>query len=67
MEQDSAVLDVFVMMGGMEIFVPADWTLELHVTPLLGGYDDKTQRPSAPAKRLIIRGTVVMGGIDVKN
>jgi predicted membrane protein len=63
-----AVLDVFAMCGGIEIRVPDDWIVVSRVTPVLGGYDDKT-RPSqsAEAHRLVIRGFAIMGGIEVKN
>jgi hypothetical protein len=37
-----------------------------HVTPILGGVDDHT-RPTDSNKRLVIEGTVVMGGLDIKN
>jgi predicted membrane protein len=63
-----AVLDVFAMWGGIDIRVPENWTVIGRVTPLLGGFDDHTRPPqSADAHRLIIRGVVVMGGIDIKN
>jgi hypothetical protein len=34
----------------------------------MGGVEDKTRAPQgAPAKRLLLRGIVVMGGVTVKN
>lgn len=66
--QGPAVLDVFVMWGGVEIKVPADWTVELCGMPILAGFEDKTATQHAPTdKRLIVRGAVIMGGIEVKN
>lgn len=63
-----AVIDVFAMWGGIEIRVPEDWTVIGRVTPLLGGFEDKTRPPqTAGAHKLIIRGFVVMGGVEVKN
>jgi len=63
-----AALDVFAMWGGIEIRVPEDWTIVGRVTPLLGGFDDKTRPPQgASAHRLVIRGFAIMGGIEVKN
>lgn len=63
-----AVLDVFAMWGGIEIRVPENWQVVGRVTPLLGGFDDKT-RPSkdATTQTLIVRGVVIMGGIEIKN
>lgn len=63
-----AVLDVFAFWGGIEIKVPQAWTVSFEGTPILGGYDDKTFRQTADAgQRLIIRGTIVMGGVEVRN
>ena len=61
------VLEVFAMWGGIEIRVPPDWTVISKVDPILGGYEDKTLPPKDEAKRFVVRGSVVMGGIEVKN
>lgn len=62
-----ATLEVFAMWGGIVIKVPPDWTVIGKVDPILGGYDDKTVQPKDESKRFVIRGSVVMGGIEVKN
>jgi predicted membrane protein len=63
-----AVVDVFVVMGGVNIFVPPNWTVSQEVVPLLGGVHDKTRSvPSNPAQHLLVRGTVVMGGVEISN
>ncbi|HJR60183.1 MAG TPA: DUF5668 domain-containing protein [Vicinamibacterales bacterium] len=63
-----AVIDVFAMWGGIEIQVPENWTVIGRVTPLMGGYDDTTRPPQgATAHKLIVRGVVLMGGVEVKN
>jgi predicted membrane protein len=63
-----AVIDVFVIMGGVTIFVPVNWTVSQEVVPLLGGVQDKTRSlPSNPAQHLLVRGTVVMGGVEISN
>jgi hypothetical protein len=63
-----AVIDVFAVWGGIEIRVPEDWTVIFHVTPFMGGVEDKT-RPSlgSAAHRLTVRGIVIMGAVEVKN
>lgn len=66
--QDEAVIDVFAMWGGIEIRVPENWTVIGRVTPVLGGFDDSTRPPrGAGAQRLVVRGVVLMGGVEVKN
>jgi predicted membrane protein len=65
---DTAVLEVFVVMGGVNIFVPPNWTVSQEVVPLLGGVQDKTRSiPSNPAQHLLVRGAVVMGGVEISN
>ena len=62
-----AVLDVLAFWGGIIIRVPRSWDVVGHVTPILGGYEDKTETAPAGAPRLIVRGAVIGGGIDVRN
>jgi predicted membrane protein len=62
-----AVINVFVAMGGITLKVPADWTVILHGTPIMGGFDEKTIAPPNSNKRLIIKGYAIMGGVEVRN
>lgn len=68
MEGDVATIEVFAFWGGMEIYVPPDWTVTSKVATLMGGFVDK-RRPTStvPTKTLIITGFIVMSGIEVKN
>jgi hypothetical protein len=68
MEGDCAMIDVFAFWGGVEIYMPPDWTVTSQVTTLMGGYIDK-RRPTSvtPTKTLVLRGMIVMSGIEVKN
>jgi predicted membrane protein len=61
------VIEVFALWGGIEVRVPPDWTVISQVDPILGGYEDDTQPPKEEGKRFVIRGTVIMGGIEVTN
>ncbi|MDH7516079.1 MAG: DUF5668 domain-containing protein [Bacteroidota bacterium] len=68
MRRDEAVLDVFVLLGGVELFIPKDWNVRITGTPILGGYEDKTFPPADKnAPRLIIRGSVILGGVEIMN
>lgn len=62
-----AVLNVFAMFGGITLKVPADWTVVMLGTPLLGGFEEKTVLPQDASKRLIIKGYAIMGGLEVRN
>ena len=68
MEGDSATIEVFAFWGGMEIYVPSDWTVTSKVATLMGSFVDK-RRPTSvvPTKTLVITGFIVMSGIEVKN
>jgi predicted membrane protein len=68
MEGDTAAVDVFAFWGGIEIFVPPDWVVVSKVTTVMGEFIDK-RRPTSvlTTKTLIVRGLVVMSGIEVKN
>jgi hypothetical protein len=62
------VLDLLVFWGGMEIRIPRGWRVENHAVAILAGIEDKTTTPAnADAPRLVLRGSVIMGGIEVKN
>jgi predicted membrane protein len=68
MAPGGAVIDVFSVMGGFEIIVPDSWPVDIEVTPFMGGCDDKTMpHPGGTGPRLVIRGFVMMGGLDIKN
>ena len=62
------VVDVFAMWGGIDLIVPPEWRVVSEVTPILGVFQDGTVVPADPnAPTLVIRGAVVMGGIEVRN
>lgn len=63
-----AVIDVFTFMGGVDIKVPVTWNVEVRGFPILGGMEEKTAHPNDPqAPRLIVKGTAVMGGVEITN
>jgi predicted membrane protein len=67
MTDDEATVEVFTMMGGVKIRVPETWTVETRLTPILGGVENRTRQPDGSSKRLIVTGTVFMGGLDIRN
>jgi predicted membrane protein len=62
-----AVLHLSIIMGGVEIKVPREWSVSINGSPMLGGIEDKTIPPMTPGKRLIIEGSVIMGGVEITN
>lgn len=67
-KQDEVVIDVVAIFGGIEMTVPDTWTIVVKGVPIMGGISDETRSSQAsPTKRLVIQGTVIMGGVEVKN
>lgn len=60
-----AVVDVFVMWGGIEIWVPPDWAVSNEVSVLMGGAEDKSTGAQDARNRLTVRGFCIMGGIEI--
>ena len=62
------MLNVHALMGGLEIYVPPDWTVTCKVFPFMGGVEDKSVTPqSGPEKKLVVRGYAIMGGVEIHN
>jgi len=63
-------IDVLAIFGGTTIFVPKDWKVIVNVFPLFGGFSIKGKKdPSVdydPTRALIIKGTVIFGGGEIK-
>jgi cell wall-active antibiotic response 4TMS protein YvqF len=65
---EGAVLDLFVWWGGVELTIPEHWKVVNETNVLMGGIEDKTKvAPPDGRDVLILRGLVVMGGIELKN
>jgi hypothetical protein len=62
-----AVIDVFAVMGGLEIRVPDSWSIEVRATPVLGAIRDTRPPASSTGPRLIVRGMVFLGGVEFKS
>jgi predicted membrane protein len=64
----TAYIDAFILMGGLKIYVPPNWTVVTHIMPIMGGVEDKTRTiPSATLQQLVVHGTAMMGGVEVSN
>lgn len=61
------VLEVSSIFGGSAFIVPSSWNVKVEVNPILGGVDDKGARGETDFSRtLIIRGSAVFGGCEIK-
>jgi predicted membrane protein len=65
-ENRPAVIEAFVMWGGIVIRVPTDWDVIGEVTSIMGGIDIKTSAARG-GQQLIVRGLAFMGGMEIKS
>jgi predicted membrane protein len=64
----SSVIDVYNLMGGIKIMVPASWSVRFETQNILGGAEEKRRNPGIsadPNHVLVIKGLNIMGGIEV--
>lgn len=66
--KNTAQLDLFTFWGGIELKVPETWQVNVSGTPLMGGWDNKADKPdNKKAPVLNVNATCIMGGVDIKN
>ena len=67
-EGGPAEIDTFAFWGGIEIRVPEDWEVQVKGIAILGGYGDETRTVEGQGRKiLVISGTAIMGGVEIKN
>ncbi|WP_118972439.1 LiaF transmembrane domain-containing protein [Taibaiella koreensis] len=68
--QGTAVVDVSVMFGGVDIVIPANWNLKNELSVVFGGIEDRRMMSSTAhesGKTLILKGNVMFGGVEIKS
>ncbi|MDP4281624.1 MAG: LiaF-related protein [Bacteroidota bacterium] len=63
-------LAIECIFGGVTLFVPSDWKVVLNVSAVMGGFSDKRyviKEPSDPSRVLLIKGSAIFGGGEIKN
>ncbi|MDN5819326.1 MAG: cell wall-active antibiotics response protein [bacterium] len=66
--KQSATVNVSVIMGGIELVVPRNVVIQNKTSAILGGSENQTdQDTSKSSPVLTIVGSVVLGGIEIKN
>ena len=67
---ERTIIDVTAVCGGIELTVPKEWNIKTDIAPIMGGIEDRiSDIPGAyvdQTKEVIIKGEVVMGGIEIK-
>ena len=66
--KDEATLDVFSLMGGVELFVPENVVVKSKAAVIMGGIENKAQTTSSKnSPSLYITGDIIMAGVEVKS
>jgi hypothetical protein len=67
--QAPVVIDVTVIMGGLKLIVPAGWEVKNNIVSILGGVEERRppMQHNEDKKLLVLKGTVLMGGVDIRN
>ncbi len=65
------VIDVFCVFGGIKIYAPESWNIKIKVVSVFGGFSEKqryikTETTADDETQLIINGTVIFGGGEIK-
>ncbi len=70
LSKERNIIELEVVFGGVTLTVPREWNVVSEVVPIMGGIEDEItymkDRYIDPAAELIIRGNVVMGGLEIK-
>lgn len=70
MADGNCVLDVACIFGGVTVIVPPEWSVQVSVVSILGGFGDKRtviQSRQDPNKLIIIKGVAIFGGGEIKS
>ena len=70
LEAKETYLDIDCLLGGVDVYVPNSWNVNLQATSLLGGFDDKRLNNITEIDNehtLVIRGSQALGGITIKS
>jgi predicted membrane protein len=66
----TATIDISEIFGGVKLIIPAHWQVRTDASAIFGGISDSrdlTNITLDPNKLLIIKGSVVFGGVDITN
>lgn len=61
------IVEVFAIWGGIEVKVPPDWQVVNEISPIMGGVEDRSLHTQPIRHRLVLKGVVLMAGVEVKS
>jgi predicted membrane protein len=66
----TATIELTTIFGGTKLIVPSNWTVKSEAVTIFGGLEDKRNSQTLidnPGKVLLLKGTVIFGGIEIKS
>lgn len=70
LSKEGCIIDLNVVMGGISLKVSREWNIQSEIMPIMSGIEDEDRYSNNvhidPAATVILRGTLVMGGIEIK-
>ena len=67
--EGTTYLEVSTVFGGVNIFAPSEWRIEIRNQSVVGGFNDKRPAPVVPVdeeRKLIVVASCVFGGGEIK-
>ncbi|MBY0425434.1 MAG: cell wall-active antibiotics response protein, partial [Cytophagales bacterium] len=70
LSKEKVEIEVVAVFGGVSLTVPKEWNIQSDITPIMGGLSDNISDFKDayvdPAATMVLKGTAVFGGIDIK-
>lgn len=67
--KEPVVIDAFTAFGGITLYVPDNWRVEVRGLPLLGGWNNRKNEDHTCASSenvLVVKCLIICGGIEIK-
>ena len=65
--KDGANVEIVAMFGGVSVKVNENTLVKSDGLGVFGGFEDKSAKPAKPNGTIVIKGSAVFGGVEVKN
>jgi predicted membrane protein len=71
LSKENAIITITAVCGGLTLVVPRDWNIRSELVTIMGGYEDNARIKDTngyidPAAEIVLKGTLVMGGVEIK-
>ena len=66
----TVIIELTTIFGGTKLIVPSNWIIKSEAVTIFGGLEDKRNSQTLsdnPEKILLLKGTVIFGGIEIKS